>query len=48
MSSPTTIAIRKEVQKSLLNFIHILEKKKGNRLSYSDAIKFLLDSYQEK
>jgi hypothetical protein len=43
MQKSTTIAITKEVHNLLLSFIHMLEDKDKKRLSYSDAIKYLLD-----
>lgn len=43
MQKSTTIAITEEVHKLLLGFIHILEDKENHRISYSDAIKYLIN-----
>ena len=46
MTESTTIALMKTVQIDLLDFLHNEEKKSGKRLSYSDAIRILLDNYK--
>jgi hypothetical protein len=39
----TTIQISLEIQKQLFQLINELEKQLGHRVSYNDAIKYLLD-----
>lgn len=47
MGKSTTIAIDKDVQKQLLEFIHNRESITGKRYSYSRAIKEMLDEIKE-
>ncbi len=44
----TTIQTSEEVQHQLFQLIHKIEKELGYRVSYSDAIQFLLDSQEPK
>lgn len=44
----TTIQISEEVQQKLFQLINKIEKKLGRRVSYNEAIQFLLDSQEPK
>ncbi|MHA1491882.1 MAG: hypothetical protein ACTSRI_19790 [Promethearchaeota archaeon] len=44
----TTIQISKEVKQRLFRFINQIEKKLSKRISYNEAIKYLLDAQEKK
>ena len=44
----TTIQISVEIQKKLFQFINKMEKKLGRRITYNEAIQYLLESQEPK
>lgn len=47
MGDSTTIAITKEVYKELLKFVHSIETDKQTKVSFSEAIAYLLKKIRE-
>lgn len=47
MGDSTTIAITKEVYKELLKFVHSIETEGQTKISFSDAIAYLLKKIRE-